>query len=485
MRFALLPATNWYGDTARDLLVPEHILRYHELPNIGHVASGTNPVSYYPPLYFYILAFLMIPSTHIWYILSIVVLINSLSIGVVYLLTKRLSNGVSALISAGLYACSSYMLLNQSSLTAYRFSVPILLFGSYVHLVGIQHKRRAYVYAGILLLIIASSINYAVAILIPMYLLWTIIFLRKHLDTVVYMLCFMYVLILGIFYGYAHHVISHYGIVSFLTPYLPNNNTTYADLLNSLSSQYRLFLSNVFTGDIRIYALGVPIFLIVSALKNRMKVFSLLYPLSFISVTIFLSAIKNKPVSPYFYYPVTPFLFILIGSSFSYKKSLLVQSLSSVCIAFFAWSAIQLSPGLFSQDHIFQQTKDSADSIVVELKNIQQQEHYPDMHFMQVQYIDAEGSRWQMTTYAYFLEHALGKLLEIDDHYHNLRWIGTADYLVVICIKDTSHSITWCHNRVKMMNPNAVLIKSIPDSAPGDIFLFRNSPQSEGRTKEL
>lgn len=473
LRLILLPNMEWFGDPARDILVAQHILRYGEIPNIGHVASGTNPIFYYPPLYFYILAILQIPSTNIWYIGSTMVLFNVLSIVVIFFLTKRLSDTLSAFIATTFYTYSPYILQNQSSITAYRFDLPIFLLGTYLHITGIQKKQPIVLFLSLFFLAIASSINYAVLILMPIFILWIIIYFHKHIDLILSILLYTYTLFIIIFYGFAKHTITLYGWTSFIAPFLPTNYIQIVDPIHTFINHCILFLTNVFPEQAFVSLILILFLLCINIIWKRQRIVSLLYPLSFIMITIVLSALKKQPVMSYFYYSVTPFLFILLGMCSTVKKPYGATIISGIIILFLGWYA--LSPGDISiQPNLsYQKTEYAVDAIIAEIKKIKIQEQYPDILFWRLRVIDIYTNEWQMSAYAYFLEKKLGRLLKINDHYHNLAWIGTTDYLVIVCQADENTTTSWCHKHIIAEYPQAILIKQIITPLQYPVFLYR------------
>jgi Dolichyl-phosphate-mannose-protein mannosyltransferase len=478
LRFSLLPYTEWFGDPARDLLVPQHILLYHEIPNLGHVASGTQPVFYYPPLYFYILAFIQIPSTNIWYILSVLVLMNIFGIGVFYSIVKRLSGIVSAVIATFLYVFSFYFLHNQTSITAYRFDLPIFLAGTLFHLIGIQKKQSRWIILGLFFLVVAASINYAILILIPVFLVWTIVYFRRHLEKPIYYFSFVYALFVVIYFNFARFIIKNYSWSTLFQPFLPQNNIKISanKFVPELIHQFSIITNNVFPIYTSFIMVIIATIVCLYLVKNHTKRFALFYPLSFLVLTLVLSAIKNPPESEgsYYFYSVTPFLFMIIGICSQYKKPYSICILSGLALIFLAWVTVRPVVDLYQQPKSFQIAESASTTIISELKQIQLQEQYPDMLFWRLRTISTYDAEWHMTTYVYFMEKKLGKLLHIYEHYNNLAWDGLEKYVVIVCMIDENTSLNWCKGDVLRLYPQAILVKQIPTVSLYPILLYKN-----------
>ena len=414
LRFILLPSTIWSGDAARDLLVSQHILIYHEIPNIGHVASGTNPVSYYPPLYYFLLAILQIPSTNTWYILSVFVLLNVASIGIFYCIAKRLSNSISALLATMLYTFSSYYLDQQTTLTSMHFALPLFFTGTLFHLAGIQKRQPSLVFFGLFFLVIASSINYAVLILIPIFLAWTFVTFKKDPKKTTYFICYVYILFIVIYFSLVKYIVTNYGWSTFLAPLSLDNNISIRNFPAHIVEQYYTLLSTVFPLYTRVFMGILLIAIIWITLQRPKQIISILYPISFLVTTLLLCAVKRGSVENYYYYLVAPFVFIIIGMCFQSKKTTVIAIiLVSTIFVCAGWSSIRNSEWLFHRSRTYQETEHTVDTILTELKSVENVRFNQNLSFVAITALNKTNYYWEGLKYSFFFEKKIGKVFWI------------------------------------------------------------------------
>lgn len=467
-RFAVLPTTGWNGDPARDLLVSQHILTYNEIPNIGHVASGTKPISYYPPVYYYFLALLRLPSLNVWYVLSVFVLLNIGGLGVFFLIAKRLSSPLSACIATTLFACSSYYIDRQTTLSSMHFILPLFLLGTYFHLAGLQKRNIKFVLSGLFFITLASSINYASLILLPVYILWIYISFRPDYHKTITSILFVYTILGILFFQFARFITTQYSFNTFISPLLPSNNTIInGNIFRKFIEEYTKLSSAIFpTVTSLIMVLSVCIVFFILRQKKR-NWFSLVYPLSFLFFTLVLSAIKNMPAGTYYYYLVAPFLFIIISKIIDiptqYHVLKLVQCILLGVVFFGSAGHV---PSVFNRINSYQNSENITDTIIVEAENLKKTEGYSDLHFFQIVALNQSNDEWEGLQFSYFLEQKTSKIFRIYDHYNNLEWINGNDYIVTICLTDDKTTLSWCNEYFRSRYPSYRLSKQI-QSSPG------------------
>lgn len=481
-RFYVLPSTRWSGDPARDLLVSQHILTYHETPNIGHVASGTNPISYYPPVYYYLLAFLRLPSLNIWYILSVFVLCNVAGIGIFYLIAGRLSRPLSACIATTLYACSSYYLERQTTLSSMHFILPVFMLGFLLHLIGIQKRKMTYILSGLFLIVLAGSINYAALILLPVFFIWIYLTFKHQFRKTILSIFFSIVLICVLFSRFARFIISTYSWTTFINPLLPSNNIAINNnLIARFIEQYKNLSTTIFPFATSFIMISI-CFLIVSLLiyQNKKRAFFILYPLSFVIFTLVLGSIKNTEFGSYYYYLVAPFLFIMISKCIEIPISHKVfKFIPLIFLIIVFYSVIQQIPSVLTRVHTYQDSERIADSIIKETAILQKSKGYKDFHFFQITALNKNNNEWEGLQYSYFLEQKTGKSFRVYDHYNNLQWINENDYVVMICMEDPKTSLQWCRDYFTLHYPSFILLKQIQsDSSTVPIFIYKNLPHT-------
>ena len=478
LRFILLPTTVWFGDPARDLLVTQHMVLYHEIPHIGHVASGLNPVFYYPPLYYYLLAVIQLVSTNIWYVLSVFVVLNILGIVAFYLIGKELSNPLGALIATTLFTFSPYYLNSQTTLTSMHFSLPFFLTGTFFYLRGIQKRKFVYVLLGLFFIVIAAVINYAALILIPAFILWTIIRFRHDLIKPILLILFVYTLLIGIFSSFAAYIISHYGVNTLFRSFYPLNNITLNhDFVSNFVREYRRLLSTIFPGFSVYLMLLMPLAIVLLFFSNvRKKLFSFGYLLSFIVLTLCLSSIKAGTIDSYYYYLIAPFIFLLIGMSVAFSWGMVRPLLVSIIVlSLSVLATLQNMPTVFRRSNSYRNTERVVDSILSELAFIRQH-GYKNVLFMPV-VLSEKNADWESTAYYYFFERKLGKLVRVYDYYNNLQWIGGDDYIVMICLTGDKTTLFWCNRYFLYTYPNFTFVKYLVTPSNYPVELFKNNSE--------
>lgn len=476
-RFALLPTTVWSADAARDLLVSRHILLYHEMPNIGHVASGTNPVFYYPPVYYYLLALIQIPSTDIWYVLGVFVLLNITSIAVFYAITKQLSSPFPALVATSLYAFSAYYLDRQTTLSSMHFTLPLFLTGTLFHLTGIKKRKLVLICIGLTFLMVSASINYAALILIPVFFLWTCLAFKRHLEKPLFFLLFIYALFCLLNFHFAYYIVTHYGWAQLLTPFSPQHNTSLEQFsVSNLVSQYGLLMSQPFPLYTR-FVMNTFIFLLGTLpFRNRTMLLQACYPLSFLITTLLFSAIKNIPVIGYYYYLVIPFVFVTIGIVIQpIPRNRIMILLSGAVILCTLWLTVVTIRLPFYRSNSFYAAEQTVNEVVSVVNTINTAQKSDNPHVVRITAFTKEGGEWESLAYGFFIEKKFGKVYQVYDHYNNLDWKASSDYFASVCqISDTT-SQEWCNQQFTVKYPNYTFVKKITAPTNFPVMLYRKS----------
>ena len=472
VRISVIPTTLWYGDVARDLLVSEHIFRYHEIPNIGHVASGTNPIFYYPPIYYFFLTLLKGPFMSIWYLTGIFVFLAVISLGLLYLINRQLFGVRIAMIATSLFALSPFYIDRQTTISSMHFTLPIFLGGTLLHLTGIQRRDKNYLFVGLFLLVVASSINYAALICIPIFLLWILVKFRKlrnFFNSTTFVITCFYILYLP----FAYFVTVHYGFDAFLFPFLPSSNVSpHSNVLLNIVTEYRKIVMNVFPAGTSVLMILFPIVLLVAQFRRK-KTFPYLYVLGFIVLTLLLSAMKNKPTENYYYFLMDSFFISAICASFVDSFGFSIACVAIV--SFFCWSNASSSLALVHREPSYQKTQTFMNAIVQKLQST-------DPHLIQGNQIHFQfaaenrlSNDWDGLKYSFFLEKRFGKVFRIYDHYDNLQWITPDTYIVILCLVDYMTTPSYCLDYFKYYHPNHKLLKQFVLEDGKRLYIFTSA----------
>ncbi len=159
------------GDTARDLLVGSHIVKYGERPLIGHAASGN--LFYYPPYYFYFHALLYAIIENPRVIIGLFVVWQSISIILVYAIGKQLFNTSTGVVAALIVALSQYFVRQQSWMHSGPSTTPLFLL-SFLLFIGWAYtahtKKFSLLLYSLAVLMVGSVVSYSLLIYVPVFL---------------------------------------------------------------------------------------------------------------------------------------------------------------------------------------------------------------------------------------------------------------------------------------------------------------------------
>ncbi|MBI5449128.1 glycosyltransferase family 39 protein [Candidatus Gottesmanbacteria bacterium] len=160
------------GDTARDLLVGSHIVKYGERPLVGHAASGN--FFYYPPYYFYFQALLYAIVENPRVIMGLFVVWQSTSIVLVYAIGKQLFNAPTGVIAALMVGLSQYFVRQQSWMYSGPSTTPLFLlsFLLFIRWARTAHtKKLSLLLYSLAVLMVGSVVSYSLLIYVPVFLI--------------------------------------------------------------------------------------------------------------------------------------------------------------------------------------------------------------------------------------------------------------------------------------------------------------------------
>lgn len=156
------------GDTARDLLIGMHIVKYGEFPIIGHYASGN--VFFYPPYYFYLHGFLYTIFHQPRIIIGLSVVWQSLSILVVYKIGKKLFDIQTGIVASFVVATAQYFVRQGSWMYSGPLATPLFLFSFLFFIQWLETKKMILFALSVVGLVVASFVSYAILIYLPVAL---------------------------------------------------------------------------------------------------------------------------------------------------------------------------------------------------------------------------------------------------------------------------------------------------------------------------
>jgi 4-amino-4-deoxy-L-arabinose transferase-like glycosyltransferase len=153
------------GDTARDLLMGMHIVKYSEFPIIGHYASGN--VFFYPPYYFYFHGLLYAIFHHPRIIIGLSVVWQSLSILVVYKIGKKLFDIQTGIVASLVVATAQCFVRQGSWMYSGPLATPLFLLSLLLFIQWLETKKMLLFVLSVVGLVVASFVSYAILIYLP------------------------------------------------------------------------------------------------------------------------------------------------------------------------------------------------------------------------------------------------------------------------------------------------------------------------------
>lgn len=454
-----------WGDGTRDYLVANHILKYHEFPSIGPYNLLFDSGIYNSPLYFYLLAVLLVPFNHILTLSIVNILLQLMSIALIYLIAKNMFGERVGAVAAIFFSFNPQVLHQSDFIWQPNLMQPLALLALYFliqkHLVSF------------FLLAFAAAVHHSAFSWIPFFLLLPG---RKYYVWGSLILFFMFVVV-----------------------YLPSFSKTGFSVINlgagqmivgSFAEYFANFISNMreFFGAFGTYQ---------TLMLSLSVVSSLIYFLKFKDqpnskkLTLFVLILFLAPiVGASFFNKVRLHYLILSFGAFSVLAAKVFISLSlRRCIFFrvffFALLILlftanfafikQIKKPLSNQmmmDHIVSQTHK-------ELTQIQKEEGFADFSFFQIHSIALTDTPFYYpildTILLVPLEEKLNQSLSrVSDNAYNHFQIGGNKYLLLSCYKfKTKITSTECLQEFTTQFPKHQILKSIYKGDSIFVYLTR------------
>lgn len=180
LRWYRLPETmGWWGDVAADHIVSEHIIRYGELPIVGHPATGLSPAFYYPPYFYYLMAVVKFFSVDPVIVAALASALHAAAVLPLFALGTMLAHPLVGIVAAALFVASSRMVNISQVTTPPYVLVPVLLFVFWGYVVSYRQRHVPLRWGLHAALVLLSSWFYGILIFLP--LAWMLdIIAAKH-----------------------------------------------------------------------------------------------------------------------------------------------------------------------------------------------------------------------------------------------------------------------------------------------------------------
>lgn len=321
---------NFLGDEGRDALMIKRILTTFDLPLIGPPMSVGN--IYLGPLYYYMMT---VPMTIFWLnpvaAAGLVALLGSITVVLIYYLTKQFFGIKAALASAFLYSISPITIIhshsswNPNPAPFFTLLIVLSLLKAYT-----SSNYRFLVIAGALFAAALQMHYLALILLPPILLFWIFLLINKKIKNFwwgtfggigAFFLVMSPLIIFDIKHGYLN-------FKAFQEIFLNKDSAISLSFINPLARVYPILfdklLSRFIAGNNPLLVPAIltllvsPLFLLI----KRKKVFPIIFMLGWLFIGIFTLSFYKQDVYDHYLGFVAPAAYILIGSSFAIESIL-------------------------------------------------------------------------------------------------------------------------------------------------------------------
>lgn len=402
----------------RDYLAANHIIKYHELPLIGPYNSLISSIPH-SPISFYFLAIFLKVKEDIFFLGFINILLQTLSIFIVYLIAKKLFDEKTGLIAAVLFSLSNAVLSLSSEQWIRNWAFPFINLSFLLLVLAYLKNKSILVLISALTFIFASSIHLSNLLLLPTFLLIIFLILKKRKASLTTHILFMLFFCFCIIFLLVHPQIWNIYLNSnklLTTSQLYEPSFSFGNYLSSLEKNTDLLISLFFSKHVlgRIpqpnlllfliltMIIFLPIYFLYSQKDISKRMYFLLIIGAIMQVLLLLSLMNNK-IHYYSFIPVFSLLIIAISeivnrifagnTALNLTKILLVLLLLKVFsfdFAFIREIEKKFDENIFSSPNEMSKYADHVGPIIStiegQLYSIKNQEHYMDMNFFQIKF---------------------------------------------------------------------------------------------------
>ena len=321
LRFYNLEFMEFKGDEGFNLLKALQFVQQGVIPLTSAVSStGVHE----PPIFMYILALLLLFSTNPLFITGFVALLNSLGVGLCYLIVRRLFDRNAALFAAAFYAVNPWQILFSRKIWTQNLLAPFILLFLYLAFTGIVDKRNKRIVAacfilGLTLQLHMSAMYFVLVALMILIVDWKKISKPHLVAGIGFFLCpfipYLIFMVQDGFGGFATAAaVTTGGEGGFRLESLkiPFTLISTQGLEYSLGQSYLAFEETVLRITLLDYlAMGALVAGLVYMLASRRR-FSLLIGLWPILGLVYFSVI-NVSIYVHYFHSLLPVFFILLG----------------------------------------------------------------------------------------------------------------------------------------------------------------------------
>lgn len=482
------------ADVARDYLVSSHIIPYKEFPSIGPYAS--NDLVRNSPVYYYLLAFFLIFSNDIFSLGVANIILQIVTIFIIYILARELFSRPTALLASFLFAFSSVSLYQSSFMWQPQAMQPFINLTYLLLVLAYTRKNYNLLLGSLFLLLFSLVIHLSVAVLVPLFLVLSVVIMKTLRKSIYYYLfTVLFFLSLSIFFVYP---IINYQVVnkqSVLTINHPIVTTSFSTFVSNFINSTKEFLNNLFPGQNENYSFlnYLVIFMVILSgifyfFKRKIQLRSKYYFLIILSVIIFFIIVysvidKNIPIYGYYFTPIFGISVIIVSeiihSLYSRSTLLRICKIFLIVIFFFVMSS-KFSFVTKGSNQKIMILNSAVNGIREEIVKIKKDENRSDLNFFQIRiYRENQDISGFDTIFWVPLEKAFQtKFTKVIDNLENIWSINDDKYIFLVCLtEDDQSNQVVCVNsflqKSAFYNLNYTIVKKIYNKIPYIIFLMR------------
>lgn len=455
---------NW-GDGTRDYLVANHILTYHEFPLTG-------PYNYFfdlgilnSPLYFYLLALILLPFNHILTLSFVNIILQILTLTLIYHTGKRIFNQNVAAIGTIIYSLNPEIIKYSDFIWQPNLMLPTILLSIYF-LTKPKISFLNLIIAQVLFSLALTLHNTALSWLLPFFIL-TFLILKDMKKSLKYFFANLAVFSISLIIFYSPVIffyltnpdfkISLINLLITKANYLPK-------LITNLEQFFQIFNLNITWGL-------VLIILIFAFLKHK------ILPLSLFILPIALAPFLNKIRMHYLLLSVPFFIFLSLNLADQMFKKFKRFRIGLIILLILTFTAnLQIFREFRKPLYNFNLISDITDKIYEDLERIKNAKDFQNYDFFQVSALMDDK---YIFTYPVIdtllvvplekkLNSKLAKLSNTSPYSHIQT--NSKDYLIIPCIKIEPQT---CQDEFKARNPKYHIVKVIHSGSDFPVFLAK------------
>jgi 4-amino-4-deoxy-L-arabinose transferase-like glycosyltransferase len=424
------------NDARRDYVVASHIIKYQEFPLVGPYNAFTDGKN--SPLYFYLTASFLAVDNSFMFLSFANVILQMITVCLIYALAKRLFGTQTALLSAFLISLNLFALRQSSYIWQPWVMQPLIILSFLLILISYLKSKYIYLFTGVAIFIFAGAIHNSAYVLSPFVALLIVLILRHHKAKTKHYAGMMICAAISLLASFAPLIVHYF---SNTPPAFISFSQIHIDPITQIPLNFfyniSYFISSMLLDQEKITIAAYPLTLITLATllyylffvkNNKEKFYSLLILSSIVFVISLISLIDTQAFKDFFgshyFTPVFGLLIILFARSliFTFTKNNIYKMLGifmlSLYMGFFLHFAYIKFYKIQNTFSIRPAAVPAVEAVKKELINIKNEMGYDNFHFFNIDiYADNNhGWKYSPTVWAILEEDFNTRLVEIDDN---------------------------------------------------------------------